>query len=267
MDEDDNEDKMKIRTLIVDDEKLARGRLVQLLAAEPDLEVVGECASGREAVAAVREKSPDLMFLDIQMPELDGFGVLSELKGERMPAIVFVTAFDKFAVKAFEVYALDYLLKPFDKARFQTALQRARQHFTKEYQKDLATKLAALTEDVQALKAGRSAGERLAVKSDGRVLLVKLSDIDWVEAADNYVSLHIGAETHLLRETMANMERRLPTDQFVRISRSAMVNAERVKELEPLFHGDHSVLLRDGTRLTLSRTHREKAMQVLGREG
>jgi two-component system, LytTR family, response regulator len=257
---------MKIRTLIVDDERLARGRLAQLLAAEPDMEVVGECASGREAVAAIRDQVPDLVFLDIQMPELDGFGVLQELRGGKVPAIVFVTAFDKFAVKAFEVHALDYLLKPFDKARFHVALEHARQQLTRQRGEDLSGRLAALAEQVQAMKAGKAGEERIAVKHDGRLVLLRVADIDWVEAADNYVALHVGTETRLVRETMANMEARLPQGLFVRISRSAMVNTARVKELEPLFHGDYSLVLRDGTRLTLTRTHRESALRALGRE-
>lgn len=258
---------MKIRTLIVDDERLARGRLAQLLAAELDVEVVGECASGQEAVAAIRDKAPDLVFLDIQMPELDGFGVVQELQGGKMPAIVFVTAFDKFAVKAFEVHALDYLLKPFDKARFQAALERARRQLARQTGEDLSGRLAALAEQVQAMKTGKAGEERITVKHDGRLVLVRVADIDWVEAADNYVALHIGTETRLVRDTMANMEARLPAALFVRISRSAMVNTTRVRELEPLFHGDYSLVLRDGRRLTLTRTHREKVMRALGREG
>ncbi len=251
---------MKVRTIVVDDEPLARERLLKLLRAEPQIEIVGEAKNGREAVALIRETKPALAFLDVQMPELDGFGVLAELaKGER-PAVVFVTAFDKFALKAFEVHAIDYLLKPFDKERFQTALRRALEQLAPQQPARIQEQLAALLQELRPPAPAQS--DRLAVKGDGRVVFVKINDIDWVEAADNYVSLHVGKETHMLRETMTHLEQRLPAEKFIRISRSTLVNMERIKELQPLFHGEYAVMLRDGTKLTLSRGHRDKLPQL-----
>ena len=252
---------MKIQTLIVDDEPLARERLRQLLAAEPDCVIAGECANGREAVAAIQQRAPDLVFLDVQMPELDGFGVLAELKGGTMPQVVFVTAYDKFALKAFEVHAVDYLLKPFDRARFRQAWQRAVAVLEKRDTAGLSQRLSALLAD---LRPEPKRADRLAVKTSGRVLFLKLEDVDWIEAADNYVNLHVGADAHLLRETMTALEGRLPAEQFMRISRSTMVNVERIKELQPLFHGEYVVILRNGVKLTLSRSYRDKMQQLLG---
>lgn len=248
---------MKVRTIVVDDEPLARDRLVKLLRAEQDIEVIGEAANGREAIELVRKERPALLFLDVQMPELDGFGVLAELSEEERPAVVFVTAYDKFALKAFDVHAIDYLLKPFDKERFQTALRRALDHLSRQKPQAIHDQLTALLQELRPAPQP----DRIAVKSDGRVVFVKAADIDWVEAADNYVSLHAGKESHLLRETMTSIESRLPK-QFLRISRSTIVNTERIKELQPLFHGEYAVILRDGTRLTLSRSHRDKLQQL-----
>jgi two-component system LytT family response regulator len=249
---------MSIRALIVDDEPLGRQRIRSLLKEEADLEIVGECANGREAVAAIRDQQPDLVFLDVQMPGVDGFGVL-EAVGEQMPAIVFVTAHDSYALRAFEVHALDYLLKPFDRQRLRQALQRARQQIT---QRDKAVgQYNALLEDVQS---NRKILDRLVIKSSGRVFFLKTEEIDWIEAAGNYLRLHVGGEVHLLRETMTNLESRLNSGQFIRIHRSTMVNIERIKELRPLFHGDYMVLLHDKTELTLSRSYRPKLQEILG---
>jgi two-component system LytT family response regulator len=255
---------MKIRTLIVDDEPLARDRLRKLLETEQDIEIAGECGDGRAALAAIKKHSPDLIFLDIQMPEFDGFEVLAKMKCEPTPAIIFVTAYDKFALQAFEVHALDYLLKPFDRERFHTALNRARAHLERSRADDLEQRLASLLTD---LKEGAKTPDRLAVKSHGRILLLKLDEIDWIEAADNYVNLHVRNESHLMRETMTSLETRLDPRKFIRISRSAMVNVERIKEMQPLFHGDYVVILQNGTRLTLSRNHRAKLDQLLGKSG
>jgi two-component system LytT family response regulator len=247
----------------VDDEPLARERIRQLLHKEPDIDVLGECADGRDAVAAIGRYKPDLVFLDVQMPELDGFGVLEQLDRRAMPAIVFVTAYDQFALRAFEVHALDYLLKPFDSGRFKKALERARERIQRQPSADLSRRLSELLAD---LKAGPKQQNRLAVKSGGKVLFLKIDEIDWVEAADNYVNLHAGNESHLHRETMSALEARFPADKFMRISRSTMVNIERIKELQPMFHGEYTVILRNGTRLTLSRGYREKLNQLLGKE-
>jgi two-component system LytT family response regulator len=248
----------KIRTLIVDDESLARDRLRQLLAGEPEIELVAECADGREALENIQRETPDLIFLDVQMPELDGFEVLQRITG-RPPVVVFVTAHDKFALQAFEVHAVDYLLKPFDRGRFQLALRRAIQEVRHHDDRALQERHQALLNE---LRPPPKPLERLAVKSSGHIVFLKLTDIDWIGAAHNYVELHLGKESHLLRETLNAIEERLPADKFVRISRSAIVNIERIKELHPLFHGEYSVVLHNGTRVTLSRRYRDKLPQL-----
>jgi two-component system LytT family response regulator len=253
---------MTIRALIVDDEPLARERLRKLLETEADIQIVGECGDGREAVAAIERDAPDLLFLDVQMPELDGFGVLEALQVEKLPVVIFVTAYSQHALRAFEVHALDYLLKPFDRERFQTALTRARKHLQQAHTGELSTRLTALLTEMQP---ERRPTERLVIKVGGKVILVKTADIDWIEAADNYVNLHLGNESHLLRETMAAVEARLDPKQFLRISRSTIVNVERIKELQPMFHGDYIVILRNGARLTLSRSHRDRLQQLMGK--
>ena len=250
---------MKARTLIVDDEQLARERLRQLLADQPEIELVGECADGLEAVAAIKERSPDLVFLDIQMPELDGFAVLEAVNVEPMPVIVFVTAYDKFALRAFEVHAVDYLLKPFDRERFESALRRALDQV--RHREDPArsqAQAAVLTE----MRAPAKPIERLAIKSGSRIVVVKSADIAWIESAHNYVEIHDDKQSHLLRESISSIETRLSPDKFVRISRSVIVNVERVKELEPLFGGEYTVTLQNGQRLTLSRRYRHKLAQL-----
>lgn len=251
---------MKIRTLIVDDEPLARERLRQLLENEPEIQLIGECADGREAITALETQSPDLVFLDVQMPEIDGFGVLQTASITRMPVVVFVTAYDRFALKAFEVHAIDYLLKPFDRQRFQTALWRAVEQVKVRDGGSLAEKQSRLLAELRP--AAPRVLEKLAVKTGGRVLFVKLDDIDWVEAAHNYVELHADKQSHLLRETLNSIEGRLPAEKFVRISRSVIVNTSRIKELEPLFYGEYRVTLQNGTKLTLSRRYRDKLPQL-----
>ncbi len=250
---------MKIKALIVDDEPLARERLRAWLREEPNVELLGECSDGRQALEAIRASKPDLLFLDVQIPELDGLGVLEALGEAVPPAVIFVTAYDQFAVKAFEVHAVDYLLKPFDRERFRAALRRAEDRLERPESGAVAAQVAALSAE---LRPPGQPVTRLAVKTDGRYLLLKAEEIDWIEAADNYVSLHVGPRTHLLRETMASIESRLDPARFLRISRSAIVNIERIKELQPLFHGEHIVVLRDGTKLTLSRNYRDKLKEL-----
>jgi two-component system, LytTR family, response regulator len=252
---------MTIRTVIVDDEPLARTRIRSLLEREPDVVIVGECADGRQAVNDLRQLEPDLVFLDVQMPALDGFDVLEALDNERLPAVIFVTAHDRYALRAFEVHALDYLLKPFDRERFQKALERVRNQLEHAETAASRQRLLALLEDVQA---ARKPLQRVVIKSEGRVFFVRVEDIDWIEAAGNYLRLHVGRETHLLRETMNGLEGRLDPAQFVRIHRSTMVQFDRIRELQPWFHGDYRVLLRDGTELTLSRGYRQKLQELLG---
>ena len=252
----------KIRALVVDDEPLARERVLSLLQQETDVEVVGECSDGGQAVSAIHQHAPDLVFLDVQMPGCDGFEVIRNVGPERMPTVVFVTAYDEYALQAFEVHALDYLLKPFGKDRFQQTLRHAREALERRRAGDLGRRLLALVHDV---KPEPQRAERLVVKSGGRVFFLRTDEIDWIEAAGNYVRLHLGTESHLFRETMNRMESRLDPRRFARIHRSRIVNTERIKELQPWFNGDYVVILRDGTRLTLSRGYREKLQQRLGK--
>lgn len=252
---------MKIRTLIVDDEPLGRERIRTLLAGDLEIEVVGECADGRQAITAIEERKPDLVFLDVQMPEVDGFGVLEAICGERLPVIIFVTAYDRYAVQAFEVHALDYLLKSFDKERFGEAVQRAKEEIRHSREGMLNERLAELLEDLQTKKDRL---RRLVIKSAGRIVFLRVEEIDWIEAADNYVRVHAGREAHLIRETLQSLEKRLDPSKFLRIHRSSLVNLDRIRELHPIFHGDYAVKLIDGTELTLSRSYRERLLEPLG---
>jgi len=254
---------VKIRTLIVDDEPLARERVRALLGEETDVEIVGECRDGLEAVEAIRREAPDLVFLDVQIPEVDGFGVIERVGVDKIPVIVFVTAYDQYALQAFEVHAVDYLLKPFDQDRFQKALARARQSVQLRHTGDVNERLVALLED---LKTPQGHLERLVVKSSGRLFFLRAEEIDWIESSGNYVSLHVGPESHLLRETMNGIETKLDPARFIRIHRTAIVNIDRIRELQPLFHGEYDVVLRTGTTLTLSRGYRDRLQGLLGKD-
>ncbi|MFQ5637374.1 MAG: LytR/AlgR family response regulator transcription factor [bacterium] len=250
-----------IRTLIVDDEPLARERIRKLLENEPDFEVIGECTHGKEAVSAIRRDPPDLLFLDVQMPELDGFRVLERLRLPHMPAVIFVTAYDRYALKAFEVYALDYLLKPFDRSRFRKALARAKTQIGQDQTGSMNRKLLALLEDLKkdgSQPGGKRYLERLVIRASGRIYFIKIEEIDWFEAAGNYVRLHVGMESHLLRDTMSEMEAKLDPARFLRIHRSTIVNTDRIKEMNTWFNGEYVLILKDGTRLNSSRGYRDK---------
>ena len=251
----------KIRTLIVDDEPLARRNLRLLLEKDRQIEIVDECRNGREAVDAIETHAPDLIFLDIQMPEMDGFDVLECVGPEHIQAVIFVTAFDQYALKAFEVHALDYLLKPFDDERFNHALERAKAQIEAREINQLSKKLLALLEERETERKSAPQDEdyltRLMIKVSGRVVLLKVDEIDFIEADGNYAKLHVGAKAHLLREKMNDLEGRLDPAKFVRIHRSLIVNLDRIKELHPHFNGDYIVVLEDGRQLRLSRTRRE----------
>jgi two-component system LytT family response regulator len=244
---------MTLRTLIVDDEPLARERVRMMLGMHDDVAVIGEVGDGQQAIDAIRQERPDLVFLDVQMPSVDGFGVLRALEGEIMPHVVFVTAYDQYALRAFEVHALDYVLKPFNAERFSQALQHARAAIAKRDDVEGSVDKVRLRSLVASLTAEQREKQRIVVKSSGRVFFVKVDDIDWIEAEGNYVRLHMGPQSHLLRETMKGMESVLDASQFIRIHRSTIVNADRIRELQPLFHGEYAVILRDGTRLVASR--------------
>ncbi len=253
----------KIRALIVDDEPLAREGIQMRLRQEPDIEVIGACGNGRDAVTAILREAPDLVFLDIQMPRLDGFGVIGAVGVTRMPHVIFVTAYDEHALRAFEVSALDYLLKPVDGERFFEALERARDRIR-------GKNLEAISEQLQkmmtALRVERKYLERLSIKSgksSGRIIFLGVDEIDWIEAADNYVQIHAGRESHLLHATMNSLENRLDSNQFLRIHRSTIVNIKRIKELHPMFHGEYRIILIDGTQLTSGRSYRENLQKLL----
>ena len=252
----------EIRVLVVDDEPLARAFVRRLLADAGGAEIVGECANGREAVAGVRDLRPDLVFLDVQMPEMDGFAVVEAVGAEAMPPVIFVTAYEGHAVRAFEIHALDYLLKPFDQARFADAWAHARERLRGRAAGEEGRQLAALLE---SLRSRREYLGRLIVKTGGRVIFLKTDSVDWIEADDKYARLHVGPASHLVRQTLGALEAQLDPRKFLRIHRSAMVNVERVKELHPLFNGEHTVVLDSGVRLTLSRTYRDKLYGLLGR--
>jgi two-component system LytT family response regulator len=266
-----------IRTLIVDDEVLARRRIRNLLRGRVEFAFIGECANGHEAVRAIRRYSPDLVFLDVQMPDLDGFGVLEELAADQLPVIIFVTAYDQYAVKAFEFHALDYLLKPFDDERFEKTLGWAQAQFEQQQFRQLGERMFALLEDQRDRpKSGagkRSAApaepkplSRLIVKSAGRVFFIQPEEIDWIEAEGYYARLHVGGKSHLLRETLTNLESQLDQNRFLRIHRSTIVNLERIRELQTQSHGEFTVVLNDGTQLKLSRGYRDRLTTLFGRQ-
>lgn len=252
----------RTRVLIADDEPLARERLRTLLGAEDWVEVVAECQNGTEAVDSIARLQPDLVFLDVQMPGATGFDVIDAVGPDRMPLVVFVTAFDKYALRAFDVHALDYLLKPFGRDRFQETLKHARASLERRRAGDLGRRLLALVNDI---KPEPPKLDRLVVKSGGRVFFLRTDEIDWIEAAGNYVRLHVGATSHLLRETMNSIEARLDPEKFFRIHRSRIVNMERIQEMQPWLNGEYAVVLRNGTRVTLSRGYREKLQERLGK--
>jgi two-component system LytT family response regulator len=248
----------KLRALIVDDERVARQRIRRLLASTAsDIAVIGECGDGVTAVDTIAREAPALVFLDVQMPELDGFGVVSALDPAALPAIIFVTAFDKYALRAFDVHAIDYLLKPFTTERFRTAVLRARDRIQR---RTLDNGLASLA---QTLRERPRYLTRVSVKTAGKIVLVDVTTVDWIEAADNYVRLHVGTREYLHRETLAGLEKQLNPERFVRIHRSALVQIDRIAELHPASHGDMDVVLRNGKTLTLSRTWVEGVLRVL----
>lgn len=238
----------KIRTLIVDDEPLARSNLAVMLRRDSAIEIISECGSGTDAIVEIRIRKPDLLFLDVQMPECDGFDVLEFLGNDLPPAVIFVTAYDQYALRAFEAGALDYLLKPFDNARFDLALDRARERIA--YRKEHPQKL-----------------ERLIIKSTGKVWFIKVWDIDWIEAADYYACLHVGSKTHMLRRSMADLENELDPKSFCRIHRSSIVNLDRVQRIELGVDGEPDLLLSTGGRLRMSRRYRKELESRLANLG
>jgi two-component system, LytTR family, response regulator len=257
---------MKIRALIVDDEPLARQRIRHLARDEAALEVVGECASAVEALAEIQRQGPDLLFLDVQMPEMNGFELLQKLPRERLPLVIFTTAYDQHAVRAFEAHALDYLLKPFEPDRFKAAVARAHEHLANQQASVAARGLLDLLATGQnSLSAPNSKAylTRLTVKSNDKVVVIKSTDIDSIESAGNYVAVNVGRESHILRETLNALETQLDPENFLRVSRSAIVNLDRVRELQPMFRGEHIIVLQNGKRILMTRGLLREVEQAL----
>ncbi len=247
---------MKIRALIVDDEPLARERIRLFARDMPELEILGECASAEEALAAIERDAPDLLFVDVQMPEMDGFRMLEQLPRERLPLVIFTTAYDQHAVRAFEAHALDYLLKPFQPDRFKAAVTRAQDYFIGRQERSAAQGLLDLLASRQgafSLPAASQYLTRLTIKTDDKVVVIKTSEIDSIESAGNYVAVNVGKETHILRDSLSALEKQLDPERFRRVSRSAIVNLDRVKELQPMFKGEHIIVLQNGKSLPMTR--------------
>jgi two-component system, LytTR family, response regulator len=264
---------VKIRTVIADDEELARRGLKALSQRCEDLELVCECRNGRETVDAIHRLRPDLVFLDVQMPGRTGFDVIGAIADAQHPHVIFVTAYDKFALRAFEVHALDYLLKPVNEERFDAAVARVREAMSHATDTAIAQRVRQVAGDLQAAAsssvispADRLPMDRLPIKANGRITLIRLADIDWIEADRDYVSVHVGGKVWLMRETIAGLELRLALSGFVRIHRSILVNVERVKELRPLDKGEYTVVLNDGTELKLTRNFRASVERLVGAE-
>jgi two-component system LytT family response regulator len=253
---------MSIRALIVDDEPLAREKIRTLLAGDSEVEVVAECGDGRSAAIAIVEHDPDLVFLDVQMPEVDGFAALDAVRGVRLPIVIFVTAFDEYALKAFEVHALDYLLKPFDRARFSAALARAKQRVHSDRR---SAEREPARELLDQLRHERRLDwlDRLVVKARGRVFFVSVEEIDWIQAAGNYVELHIGSDSHLVRSTMRALEARLNPAHFIRVQRSAIINIPRIHHIEPWSDGEYLITLQSGATLKSGASYHEALKRLM----
>ena len=252
----------RIRALIADDEALARKFIRRMLKDDREVEVVGECSNGKEAVALIKKENPDVVFLDVQMPEMDGFAVLESIAHDQWPEIIFTTAYEQYAIRAFELHALDYLLKPFDQTRFRDAMKYAKERFRSQDQKDGRAQIGALLENI---KNKPQYLDRLVIKAGGRITFLSTDEINWIEADDKYVHLHTGKANPMVRQTLNAMEAQLDPKKFRRIHRSVMVNIARIKEMQPLFNGEHSVLLDDGSKLTLSRNYKDKLFELLGK--
>ena len=252
----------KIRVVVADDELLARKFIRRMLKQDPEVEIIAECSNGAEAVATIRKEKPDLVFLDVQMPEMDGFAVLDAVRLDHLPEIVFTTAYESYAIRAFELHALDYLLKPFDQVRFKAALKYAKERFHSQHEEDKRLQVGTLLESIRAQQEYL---DRIIIRADGRITFLHTREIDWIEADDKYVHLHTGKGARMVRQTLAAIEGQLDPKRFLRVHRSAMVNVDRIKELQPLFNGEHSLILDDGTRLTLSRKYKEKLFELLGK--
>lgn len=249
-----------LRCVIVDDEPLARDLLRDMLSAYDDVQVLGEFADGRAALRSIKKLGPDVVFLDVQMPKMDGFDLVQEMDPASMPEIVFVTAYDRYALRAFEVHALDYLLKPFDEERLDRALRRAREHLRKPERTQDLSRILALLED---LGASDRYPDRIAIRRSDRTILQPVAEIEWLEADGKHVKIHVGERTYSIREAMSRLEKLLDPRRFLRVSRAAIVNVDRIREVQPWFHGDHVVVLKNGDQVTTTRTYRAAVNRLL----
>jgi two-component system, LytTR family, response regulator len=253
-----------VRTVIADDERLAREKLRILLASEPSIKIVAECHDGEQTVSAVRQHRADLLLLDIQMPGMDGFEVLNEFSPEEMPVVIFTSAYDQYAIRAFEAHALDYLLKPFDRERLHHAIERARLELVKSQDREITHRILDLLSRVKSeMQPAPSSDDRLVIRAKGRVVFLSLDEIDWIEASANYVRLNVGKESHLFRETISRICERLDPNHFVRIHRSTVVNARKIKELIPVNSGEYILVLKNGKELSCSRGYRNALQNII----
>jgi two-component system, LytTR family, response regulator len=261
-----------IRTVIADDEHLARKKLRLLLGSEPGVQVVAECQDGQETIGAVQDHKPDLLLIDIRMPDLDGFQVLGKIQSDEMPVVVFTTAYDQFAIKAFEAHALDYLLKPFERERLHQAIERTRAELLKSHDHHLTSRILDLIAEKAEFKAesqteNKPIDDRMVIRAGGKVVFLESKDIDWIEAAANYVKLNVGKESYLLREGIGSIAERLDPDRFVRIHRSVIVNVRKIKELQPCDSGEYIAVLKNGKELSCSRGYRAHLQRLIGKTG
>jgi two-component system, LytTR family, response regulator len=255
-----------IRTIIADDEHLARKKLRVLLDSEPGVQVVAECQDGQQAVSAIQTHRPDLLLIDIRMPDMDGFQVLKQIAPDEMPVVVFTTAYDQFAIRAFEAHALDYLLKPFDRERLHHAVERARAELLKVHDRDLTGRiLDLLAKNIEPKIESKQVDDRMVIRAGGKVVFLDVKEIDWIEAAANYVKLNVGKDSYLLREGIGSISERLDPDRFVRIHRSVIVNVRKIKELQPCESGEYIAVLRNGKELSCSRGYRTQLQRLIGR--
>jgi len=255
-----------IRTIVADDEHLARKKLRVLLDSEPGMQVVAECQDGQQAVSAIQTHRPDLLLIDIRMPDIDGFQVLKQIAPDEMPVVVFTTAYDQFAIRAFEAHALDYLLKPFDRERLHHAVERARAELLKVHDRDLTGRiLDLLAKNIEPKIESKQVDDRMVIRAGGKVVFLDVKEIDWIEAAANYVKLNVGKDSYLLREGIGSISERLDPDRFVRIHRSVIVNVRKIKELQPCESGEYIAVLRNGKELSCSRGYRTQLQRLIGR--
>lgn len=254
-----------IRTVIADDEALARKKLMLLLGSEPGVQVVAECRDGQQTISAVRAHKPDLLLIDVKMPDVDGFEVLARLTAEEMPVVVFTTAYDHFAVRAFEAHAMDYLLKPFERERLHQAIERARSELLKLHNRELTSRILDLLASRSDPKPeAKPTDDRMVIRAGGKVVFLDLAEVDWIEAAANYVRLNVGKESYLVREGIGRVSERLDPDRFVRIHRSVIVNVRKIKELQPCDSGEYIAVLRNGKELSCSRGYRTELQRLIG---